>query len=207
MECLLALQGNSPPPEAMIFIVIWGVMMLFILGLNLLILASLWKIFSKAGKPGWGCLIPVYNFVLICEIVGRPTWWVLLMFIPCANIIVAFLLAIDLAEAYGQGAGFGVGMIMLPYIFYPILGFGSASYRGPVHDPYGGSGGRRYPPPRGGHGGGYPPPGGGYPPQQGGWPPPRGGPTPQGGGAAPHGGYGPPQSGGYPPPGGNYGKR
>ena len=105
---------------------------LFTLVFAVLVIAAIWKIFAKAGKPGWAALIPIYNIILLLEIVGRPTWWVILLFVPFANIVVLFILAFELAKSFGHDVGFGLGLAFLPFIFYPILGFGSSTYRGPA---------------------------------------------------------------------------
>jgi len=96
-----------------------------------IMIAAMWKIFTKAGQPGWASLIPIYNIYVLCKIVGRPGWWVILMFIPFVNFIIGIILCIDLAKSFGQGVGFGLGLVFLSFIFYPILGFGSAQYQGP----------------------------------------------------------------------------
>jgi|ERR1700692_872256 Family of unknown function (DUF5684) len=96
----------------------------------ILLIAAMWKVFSKAGQPGWACIIPIYNLYVLCKIAGRPGWWVLLMLIPFVNFIILIIVAIDIAKAFGKGVGFGIGLILLPFIFYPILGFGSAQYQG-----------------------------------------------------------------------------
>jgi hypothetical protein len=90
----------------------------------------LWKIFSKAGQPGWASIVPIYNYIVWCKIVGRPAWWVLLLLI-CFPIFY-IILSIDLAKSFGKGVGFGIGLILLPFIFALILGFGSAQYQGPA---------------------------------------------------------------------------
>jgi hypothetical protein len=95
-------------------------------------IAAMWKVFSKAGQPGWAVIIPIYNIYIMCKVAGRPGWWVLLMFIPLVNLIIAIILNIDIAKNFGQGVGFGIGLIILPFIFLPILGFGSAQYQGGV---------------------------------------------------------------------------
>jgi hypothetical protein len=100
---------------------------------TVLIVASTWKIFSKAGQPGWAAIIPIYNFIVWCKIVGRPAWWVLLLLI-CFPIFY-IILCIDLAKSFGKGVGFAVGLILLSVIFFPILGFGSATYQGPSAAP------------------------------------------------------------------------
>ncbi len=96
----------------------------------ILLIAAMWKVFSKAGQPGWAAIIPIYNIYVLCKVAGRPGWWLLLMLIPFVNIIIAIILNIDIAKNFGKGVGFGIGMIFLPFIFYPILGFGSAQYQG-----------------------------------------------------------------------------
>ena len=96
----------------------------------LLMIAAMWKVFSKAGQPGWAVIIPIYNIYVLCKVAGRPGWWLLLMLIPLVNIVIAIILNIDIAKNFGKGVGFGIGLIFLPFIFYPILGFGSAQYQG-----------------------------------------------------------------------------
>ena len=97
-----------------------------------LMIASLWKVFLKAGKPGWACIIPIYNVVVLLEIVGKPIWWIILYLIPLVNIIVIIIIYVALAKAFGKGVGFALGLIILPFIFYPILGFGDATYTKPA---------------------------------------------------------------------------
>lgn len=105
----------------------------FILGI--IALVGAWKVYAKAGKPGWASIIPIYNFVVLSEIVGRPTWWVILWLIPCTAPFVAIIVAIDLAKSFGKGVGFGIGLAFLWFIFFPILGFGDARYLGPSVPP------------------------------------------------------------------------
>jgi hypothetical protein len=89
----------------------------------------MWKIFVKAGQPGWGAIIPIYNIYLLLQVAKRPGWWLLLFFIPIANIIVAIILQFDIAKNFGKGTGFGFGLLLLGFIFYPILAFGKAKYK------------------------------------------------------------------------------
>ena len=93
----------------------------------------MWKIFVKAGKPGWGCIVPIYNIILQLEIAGRPLWWIFLMFIPLVNTVVAIIILFDIAKAFGKGTGFGLGMLFLPFIFFPILAFDSSEYGETIH--------------------------------------------------------------------------
>jgi uncharacterized membrane protein YhaH (DUF805 family) len=99
---------------------------------GLVMIIAMWKVFTKAGQPGWACLIPFYNIYVLCKIVGRPGWWLLLMLIPFVNFIVGIILCLDLAKSFGKGVGFGIGLIFLGFIFMCILAFGSAQYQGPA---------------------------------------------------------------------------
>ena len=104
--------------------------LIFTLALFVVVIAGLWKTFEKAGQPGWGALIPIYNAYLITVIAGKPWWWLLLLFIPIVNIVIAIMLCIAVAENFGKGVGFGIGLAFLGPIFYCILGFGDARYAG-----------------------------------------------------------------------------
>lgn len=100
--------------------------------IGLLELIGIWKVFTKAGHPGWACIIPIYNYYTFCKVAGRPGWWVILAFIPLVNIIVGIIVLIDVAKAFGKGTGFGLGLIILGFLFFPILGFGSSRYQGAI---------------------------------------------------------------------------
>ena len=102
------------------------VMMLVWLAVVIGIIAGIWKVFVKAGKPGWACLIPIYNIVVLLQIVGRPIWWLVLLLIPIVGFVVAIIISIDMAKSFGKGTGFGIGLALLGFIFYPMLGFGDA---------------------------------------------------------------------------------
>ena len=93
----------------------------------------LWGIFRKAGRSGWNAFIPIYNLIVLLEIVGRPWWWIFLLLIPVVNIVILAVLMVDLAKSFGQGIGFAIGLILLPIIFLPILAFGKREkYVGPA---------------------------------------------------------------------------
>ena len=94
------------------------------------VMAGIWKVFVKAGKPGWGCLVPIYSIILILEMAGKPMWWIVLLLIPLVGLIVMLLVNIEIAKKFGQSTGFGVRLALLPFIFYPMLGVGSARYQG-----------------------------------------------------------------------------
>lgn len=96
------------------------------------ILIAAWKIFTKAGEAGWKALIPVYNGYVLFKIVWGNGWLFLLNCIPVVNFIVLIIHSLKLAKAYGKGAGFGIGLMLLPVIFYPMLAFGNSQYIGPA---------------------------------------------------------------------------
>lgn len=100
----------------------------------IVMVVSLWKLFVKAGKPGWAALIPVYNNIVELEIVGRPVWWVLLlMLVPFLNIWVSIVLVLDLAKSYGKSTNYGIFMVLLPVVAFPMLAFSKdTKYVGPV---------------------------------------------------------------------------
>lgn len=102
--------------------------MLVWLAIAVLIVASLWKIFVKAGKPGWAAIVPIYNIVVLLEIAGKPAWWVVLFIIPVVNFVIAIVLSIALAKKFGKGTGYALGLAFLGPIFYPMLGFGDSRY-------------------------------------------------------------------------------
>ncbi len=106
----------------------------FLLVLGVVAVAGMWKVFEKAGQPGWGAIIPFFNLYLLCKIAGRPGWWWLLGFIPLFGGLIWFILSLivsmDIAKAFGKSGGFGVGLWLLSFVFYPILGFGEARYGG-----------------------------------------------------------------------------
>ena len=101
--------------------------------LALFVVAAMWKIYTKAGQPGWAAIIPFYNIYVLLKIIGRPGWWLLLLFVPLVNFFVMLIIYIDLAKSFGKSTLFGLGLLFLNIIFIPILGFGDAEYRGPVN--------------------------------------------------------------------------
>jgi hypothetical protein len=104
-------------------------LILFAIAIGLFVIVSMWKVFVKAGQPGWGVLIPIYNVYLLLKIAGRPGWWLILYIIPLVNFIIGIIVAIDIAKNFGKEAIFGVGLFFFGFIFYPILAFGSAKYQ------------------------------------------------------------------------------
>jgi len=103
---------------------------IFMVVIGVFYLACYWKIFTKAGKPGWAVIIPIYNIIVLLEIVKKPLWWIVLLLIPCVNLVVAIIMVIELAKVFGKSTGFAVGLILLGIIFLPILAFGDSEYQG-----------------------------------------------------------------------------
>ncbi len=103
---------------------------LFVLALIIFMIAAVWKVFTKAGEPGWACLIPIYNAIVYLKIAGKPVWWIILFLIPIVNLIIALLVSLGLAKNFGKSGGFGVGIWLLGPIFVPILAFGDAKFVG-----------------------------------------------------------------------------
>ncbi len=102
--------------------------MIIWLAIAILMIVALWKVFVKAGRPGWASLIPIYNTYVFLKIAGKPGWWLIWLCIPVLNIIFGIIATLAFAEKFGKGAGFAVGLILLPIIFLPILAFGAAQY-------------------------------------------------------------------------------
>ncbi len=96
------------------------------------VLAGMWKVFEKAGRQGWEAIIPIYNLYVLTIIVGQPWWLVILSFIPVVGLFVMAYLSFRLAERFGQELPFTLGLIFLPFVFYPLLGFGDATYTAPA---------------------------------------------------------------------------
>jgi hypothetical protein len=124
-------SSSSSGPGAFITL---GIVAIFVI----LQLIGFWKTLEKGGESGaWalllltGCLYPV-AFVPIAKLSGRPGWWVVLLYIPLVNIVVLAILSIDLAKSFGRGTGYGIGLWLLGWIFYPMLGLGSSTYQGPA---------------------------------------------------------------------------
>jgi hypothetical protein len=107
-----------------------GVLIVVYLAIIVLIIAGFWRVFTKAGEAGWKSIIPIWNILVLLRIAGRPLWWIILVIIPLVNIVVWLIVMLDVARNFGKGSGFGVGLWLLSFIFFPILGFGSATYQG-----------------------------------------------------------------------------
>lgn len=102
--------------------------MLFWLAIAVLMIASLWKVFEKAGEPGWAAIVPIYNAWVLVKVAGKPPLWFILLLVPFVNFIAAIFISLAIAERFGKSAGFGIGLAFLPFIFYPMLAFSASSY-------------------------------------------------------------------------------
>jgi hypothetical protein len=111
--------ANAAGPIAMVFTVIW-------LAVAVVMIAAMWKVFEKAGEPGWAAIVPIYNLYILLKIAGKPAWWIVLMLIPFVNLIVWVIAMIAVAARFGKGTGFGLGLAFLGLIFFPMLAWGDA---------------------------------------------------------------------------------
>ncbi|MFD0794551.1 DUF5684 domain-containing protein [Mucilaginibacter litoreus] len=123
---------NYDPQSAGLFAALFTVFLIPGLVIWLISIIGMWKVYEKAGKPGWASIIPIYNVIVMLEIIGKPVWWLLLLLVPCVNIIFGIWIINLLSKSFGQSEGFTVGLLLLPMIFYPVLGFGNYRYVGPA---------------------------------------------------------------------------
>ncbi len=101
------------------------------LAIIVLLIVSMWKVFTKAGQPGWAAIVPIYNIVVLLKIIGKPVWWIIGLIIPIVNFIVLILMSLELAKVFGKSTGFAIGLMLLGIVFFPILAFGDAKYTAP----------------------------------------------------------------------------
>ncbi|HYV95190.1 MAG TPA: DUF5684 domain-containing protein [Chitinophagales bacterium] len=94
--------------------------------------AALWRIFEKAGQPGWAAIVPIYNLLIELRIIHKPWWWILMFLIPLVNIIFAIWMVNLISKSFGKDEGFTIGLLLLPFVFYPILAWGKATYQGGI---------------------------------------------------------------------------
>ena len=106
------------------------IVLLIQLAIVVAVIAGVWKTFAKAGQPGWAAIIPIYNVYILLKIANRPWWWLLLMLIPLVNLVIAIIVAIDVAKAFGKGAGFGIGLALLGLVGRRVALRGSGLRRG-----------------------------------------------------------------------------
>ena len=86
-------------------ILVFAICGFIILAFAAFMIAAVWKVYSKAGKPGWAAIVPIYNLIVLLEIIGRPLWWIFLFLIPLANVVFSFIVHIDLAKSFGKTTG------------------------------------------------------------------------------------------------------
>lgn len=115
----------NPSPE-------FPIALFFVLGLIVLLAASFWRLFEKAGLPGWKALIPGYNLYQYTQIAGVSGWWTVGFFIPFVDLVARVFVGMEVAKKFGKDSLFGLGLAFLSPIFLPILAFGSATYQGPT---------------------------------------------------------------------------
>ena len=111
----------------------WAIIL--ICAIALIQIIAQWKVFTKAGQPGWACIIPIYNIYIMTKIAGKPGIWTLWCLIPFVNIVFIIWLYNMISKSFGHDEGFTAGLILLSFIFWPILGFGSSKYLGPYGNP------------------------------------------------------------------------
>jgi hypothetical protein len=106
---------------------IFVLMLLITLPFIILITVSMWKLYTKANKPGWAVIVPIYSTLVLLEIIRKPWWWLLLMMIPLVNIVFVIWGTNLFVKSFGKDEGFTIGVLFLPYIFYPILAFNKST--------------------------------------------------------------------------------
>lgn len=119
------------------FLGILGGVFLVALAIGIFLAIVNWKVFKKAGKPGWAAIVPFYNQYVLAEITWGNGWFFLIFLgaiIPIigtiAVIVFTILTYIKLAKAFDKDGGFAVGLIFLNPIFMAILAFGNSKYTG-----------------------------------------------------------------------------
>ncbi len=139
MLALFAQRGKAAGPDADAAaaaaggMACFGGFFLIYMLMFVIVIVGMWKVFTKAGQPGWAAIIPFYNlYVLVIEIAKKDiVWFLLSIFIPFAAII-PFM---EVAKKFGKSEVYGIGLYFLPFIFFPMLGFGDARYQGRSRKP------------------------------------------------------------------------
>lgn len=106
-----------------------GIVVVIYLAVFVGYIAGMWKTFEKAGHPGWAAIVPIYNIWILTKIAGKEPLYFVLCLIPCVNIVAIILVSIGVAEKFGKSQGYGVGLALLGFVFYPMLGFGEDRYQ------------------------------------------------------------------------------
>lgn len=109
---------------------ILGVDVYLSIAFSLLLIVSAWRVFVKAGEPGWAIFIPFYNAMVMMRIAEKPMWWVVLLFLPIVQFLIYIVVTLSIAGRFGKGGLFGIGLFLFPFIFLPILAFDDSDYEG-----------------------------------------------------------------------------
>jgi len=129
-------QPHVPQVDTGAFLAAFIPFLIVLLALSIVQIIAMWRILTKAGQPGWAAIVPFYGTYVLLKTVGRPGWWLVMFFLPIANIVFLVLVMVDLAKAFGKSGGFAALLIFLPFVGMPMLAFSdNAVYRGPVADP------------------------------------------------------------------------
>ena len=108
-----------------------GIQLLIAVIISIIFIIGQWKLYEKAGFPGWASIIPIYNQYVLIKMATGSGLGLLFCFIPCVGIFYLFYVYYKLALAFGQGTCFAICMIFFTPIFFLILGFGNYQYYGP----------------------------------------------------------------------------
>lgn len=121
-----AVLQSSGASDAGLVVIFWGVYLAFVLA----IIAGNWMVFRKAGEPGWAVIVPIYNIYVSFKVAGMDWWWLLVMLVPFIGVFPPLLIPFGIAQNFEKGFGYGLGLLLLPFVFYPLLGFGEARFTG-----------------------------------------------------------------------------
>ncbi len=115
-------------------LITYGIALIVMIIIMIPYFIGMWKLYEKAGEKGWKCLIPIYNNYILYEIVYGNGWKYFLTFVPVLNIVMPIALVFRIAEVFGKGTEYGVGLLFIPYIFILILAFDESEYQGAMED-------------------------------------------------------------------------
>jgi hypothetical protein len=115
--------------EGLVIASLGSLVIQFILLFGIITYEAQWKIFKKAGRRGWKSFVPFYNVFIFLRICQKPTWWVVLWFIPFVNIVIVAMTYHGLSRAFGKTGSFTAGLFFLPFVFFPLLGLSRLQYQ------------------------------------------------------------------------------
>ncbi len=127
-------SGSATQMQDVMTFVFGSVMMLVMFAVLTLMIVGMWKLFEKAGRPGWASIVPFYNTYVMLEIAGRPTWWfAVILLVPVAQTVFSIILAIDFVKSFGKSLGYAVLSIVFPFVIYPVMAWDAQTrYVGPA---------------------------------------------------------------------------